>query len=142
MEAKNIRILINEMPNLDYYVTNDLYPLAKEIGEKVNCEDVVVNYNLKDNKARCIKKVIFDKIVYYEINFEKAYRISRASFNKLEKYLLDFTGLFFKDNATELITFLKSLNCLSEDNLLDIEFNYNYEKKKNYKKRLKEIYGC
>lgn len=140
--AKHIRILINEVPNLDYYVTNDLYPLAKEIGENVLCEDIVVNYNLKSNSPKCIQKVVFNNTTYYEINFEKAYRVSKTSFNKLERYLIDFIKLFFEDNATGLITFLKELNCLSEDNLLEIEFNYNYEKKKNYKKKLKELMEC
>ena len=59
-----------------------------------------------------------------------------------EIHLINFIRLFFQDNATELITFLKELNCVSEDNLLEIEFNYNQEKKKNYKKRLKELVEC
>ena len=80
--AKHIRILINEVPNLDYYVTNELYPLAKEIGEQVKCEDIVVNYNLKSDSPKCIQKVVFNNTTYYEINFEKAYSVSRNSFNK------------------------------------------------------------
>ena len=140
--AKHIRILINEVPNLDYYLTNDLHPLAKEIGKQVECEDIIVNYNLKSDSPKCIQKVVFNNTTYYEINFEKAYSVSRNSFNKLERYLINFIKLFFQDNATELITFLKELNCVSEDNLLEIEFNYNQEKKKNYKKRLKELVEC
>ena len=63
-------------------------------------------------------------------------------FKKLYLIILLIIKLFFQDNATELITFLKELNCVSEDNLLEIEFNYNQEKKKNYKKRLKELVEC
>ena len=139
--AKHMQIFFNEQPNLDYYVTNELHPLAKEIGIKVPCENIIVNYNLNNERNKCIQKVVFDNSVYYEINFEKAYYAVKNEFTKLEKYLVDFIRLFFKDNATDLITFLKGLNCLSEEKLLEIESNFNLEKKKNYKKKLNEVYA-
>lgn len=137
--AKHIQIFFNEQLNLDFYLTNELYPLAKEIGQNVPCENIIVNYELNNKDDKCIHKVVLENAIFYEINFEKAYYVDKGKFNRLEQYLLNFVKLFFEENATELITYLKSLNCLSEENLLEIESNYNYEKKKNYKKKLSEI---
>ncbi len=139
-DALHIQIFFNEQLNLDFYVTNELRPLAKRIGDDVLCENVVVNYDLNNVDNKFIKKVVFDDSVFYEINFEKVCYVERSNFSKLENYLIDFARLFFKESATDLITFLKSLNCLTDDNLLEIESNFNYEKKMNYKKKLKARY--
>lgn len=137
--ARHLQIFFNEQLNLDFYVTNEFHALDKNIGSKVPCENIVVNYNLKNDNNKCIQKVVLDDTIYYEINFEKAYYVDKGKFNKLEQYLLNFVKLFFEENATELITYLKSLNCLSDENLLEIESNFNFEKKKNYKKKLSEM---
>ncbi len=138
--AKHIQILINEILNLDYYVTNNLHPLSPTIGKQVFCEQIIVNYELKNKNKRIVQKVAFDNIIFYEINFEQAYlhlpEIGNLKLNKLEKYLLNFIKLFFKDNATDLVCFLKSLNCMQEENLLEIENIFNNQKSQHYKERL------
>lgn len=140
----HIIIFINEELIFDYYVNYNFKSKKPSLINNNHLEQIFVNYNLQNKDKSCIRKIKGKSFLFYEINFEKAYEHLRHpeknAYTNLESYLISLVQYVMKDSAKELVAFLTETKKVSSENILQIETNYNKQKKQQFRNRyLKKI---
>lgn len=125
MQNQNILCCLNENPIFSYQ------PIG--IVNGANFQQIIINYitdNFHGKRMFWKEKSHVDNVefVYYEINLEHALRKVKTrkkySYNSIEEFCLSFLNYFLEDSPKKLLDFLKSTANFNDDDLKEIEMEF------------------
>jgi len=126
MKNQNILCCLNENPIFSYS------PLTNQGNECF--EQIIINYITKGfSGKRWFKKEnsLVDNVefIYYEINLEQALKKiesgKKYKYNTMEQFCLSFLNYFLEDTPEKLLKFLKIKANFNEEDLKEIELEFN-----------------
>jgi len=126
MKNQNILCCLNENP---IFVYSPISSSKNDIFQQI-----IINYVTKNIVGkRMFKKerTFVDNVefFYYEINLEYAFRKinvrKKFKANSIEKFCLSFLNYFLEDNPSKLLNFLKDTANFSDEDLKEIELEFN-----------------
>ena len=126
MKNQNILCCLDENP---IFVYKPIFSSTDDVFQQI-----IINYVTKNIVGkRMFKKerTFIDNVefFYYEINLEYAFRKinvrKKFKANSIEKFCFSFLNYFLEDSPSKLLKFLKETANFSDDDLKEIELEFN-----------------